>query len=72
MRIQYFADTDTLCVEFTDGAVEETKDINENTVIDLDSRGNLVALTVEHAQGMIDFFNLSFQQVTPVQELTAA
>lgn len=54
MRIQYFADTDTLYVEFTDSAVEESRDLNEKTVIDLDSTGNLVALTVEHAKDRID------------------
>lgn len=41
-------------VEFTGSAVEESRDLNENMVIDLDSTGNLVALTVEHAKDRID------------------
>lgn len=72
MRIQYFADTDTLYVEFADRSVEETRDLNENTTIDLDTEGNLVALTVEHAQSLIDVFDLSFQQVMPARELATA
>ena len=58
-------------MEFADRLVEETRDLNENTLIDLDAEGNLVALTVEHAQGLIDVFDLSFQQVVPVQAMAS-
>ena len=32
MKIKYFADTDTLYIEFREGTVAETRDMDENTV----------------------------------------
>ena len=49
MKIRYFTDTDTLYIEFKDRPVAETRDLDENTVLDVDSAGNICAITVEHA-----------------------
>ena len=63
MKIRYFADTDTLYVELNDHLVVETREINENTLIDLDAEGNLVALTLEHARGVTNLDEFSLHQV---------
>jgi uncharacterized protein YuzE len=44
MKIEYVSDPDTALVEFSDLEVAETKEINENTYIDLDTSVNLVAM----------------------------
>lgn len=49
MKIRYFADTDTLHIEFKDVAIVETRDLDENTLLDLDAHGRIAAITVEHA-----------------------
>ena len=49
MKIKYFADTDTLYIEFRDQAISETRDLDENTLLDLDAAGNVCAITLEHA-----------------------
>jgi uncharacterized protein YuzE len=49
MRIRYFKDTDTLLIEFKEAPVAETRDLDENTVLDIDAQGNVCAITVEHA-----------------------
>jgi uncharacterized protein YuzE len=49
MRIRYFKDTDTLLIELNAVPVAETRDLDEDTVLDLDARGNLCAITIEHA-----------------------
>jgi uncharacterized protein YuzE len=49
MKIKYFKDTDTGLLEFSDNPVDETRDITENVLIDLDKDGNLVSMTIEHA-----------------------
>jgi len=69
MKIQYFRDTDTLYIELTSKPVAETVDLNENTLFDLDDEGNLVAITLEHAQEKIDVYDFSFQQVTELQSV---
>ena len=49
MTVKYFKDTDTALLEFSDALVDETREISENVVVDLDKDGNLVSMTIEHA-----------------------
>ena len=63
MKVKYFSDTDTALVEFSNRRVSETKEINENIYIDLDSAGNLVAMTIEHARKQANLPSLSYEQI---------
>jgi uncharacterized protein YuzE len=63
MKVKYFPDTDTALVEFTDNEVAETKEISENIYADLDSQGNLVSMTIEHARKNAGLHEFSFQEV---------
>ena len=63
MKIRYFHDTDTLYIELRSATVAETRDLDENTQIDLDSGGNLCALTLEHASKRADLSGVDYQEV---------
>jgi uncharacterized protein YuzE len=63
MKVKYFPETDTAYVEFTSNQVSETKEINENIIIDLDSNGNLVAMTIEHAKTQANLSEFSLEQI---------
>ncbi|HVB47788.1 MAG TPA: DUF2283 domain-containing protein [Burkholderiales bacterium] len=63
MRIRYFKDTDTLLIEFKQAPVAETRDLDENTVLDIDAQGNVCAITVEHASQRADIPQFSYEQV---------
>jgi uncharacterized protein YuzE len=63
MKIKYFSDTDTALVEFSNNAVAETKEINENFYLDIDGSGNLVAMTIEHARQQASLPFLSYEQI---------
>lgn len=63
MRIRYFADTDTLLIEFRDLPVAETRDLDENTVLDVDAGGNICSITIEHASERADIPRFSYEQV---------
>ena len=63
MRIRYVAGTDTLFIEFRDAPVAETRDLDENTLLDLDVKGNICAITVEHASERADIPQVSYEQV---------
>ena len=63
MKIKYFQDTDTLYIEFRHTKVVETRDLDENMLIDLDGEGNICALTIEHAREHADFPRFSFEQI---------
>jgi len=63
MKIKYFNDTDTALVEFTENLVEETREISENVYIDIDEKGNLVSMTIEHAKTTAHLPDISYQQI---------
>jgi uncharacterized protein YuzE len=50
MNVKYFADTDTALIEFSAHPVQETREVSANVYVDLDASGNLVSMTIEHAQ----------------------
>lgn len=63
MKIKYFQDTDTLYIEFRSVDVAETKDLDENTLLDLDGEGNLCGITIEHARERADIPHFSYEQI---------
>jgi uncharacterized protein YuzE len=63
MKICYFSDTDSALIEFSDAPVAETKEINKNLYIDLDSKGNLVSMTIEHTRKQAGISEVSFLQM---------
>lgn len=63
MKIKYFQDTDTLHIEFKSTAVSESRDLDENTLLDLDAEGNVCGITIEHARDRTDIPQFSFEQI---------
>ena len=63
MKIRYFAETDTLYIEFRQADIADTRDLDENTLAEYDAQGNLCAMTVEHARDRADIPHFSFEQV---------
>jgi uncharacterized protein YuzE len=63
MNIKYFQDTDTLYIEFRKGEISETRDLDENTLLDVDASGQIVAMTIEHARDRADIPQFSFEQI---------
>lgn len=63
MKLKYFEDTDTLYIEFRDSDIVESKDLDENTVLDLDGAGNVCAITFEHASTRTDVRNLTVEGI---------
>jgi uncharacterized protein YuzE len=58
MKVSYFKDTDTLYIEFLDSDIAESKDLDENTILDVDAGGNVCAITFEHASERTDVRHL--------------
>jgi uncharacterized protein YuzE len=64
VKIRYFQDTDTLCIEFRATDVAETRDLDEDTLLDLDAQGKICGITVEHARTRVeDVPHVSFEEV---------
>ena len=64
MKIKYFQDTDTLYIEFRAAEVAETRDLDENTLLDFDRKGNICGITIEHASERADIPKFSYEQIT--------
>lgn len=63
MKVRYFEETDTLFIEFRDAPVAETRDLDENTVLDVDTDGNICAITIEHASTRAGIPTFSYEQI---------
>ena len=63
MKIRYFEDTDTLYIEFQDRAIVETRDLDENTTIDMDAEGNVLAITFKHASTRTNLRHLTVEGI---------
>jgi uncharacterized protein YuzE len=61
MKVKYFPDTDTLLVNFSDKKITETRDLNENVLVELDQEGRVVSMTIEHAKQQTDVGEFTYQ-----------
>ena len=67
MRVKYFEDTDTALLEFSTNAPAETRELNENIYLDLDSTGRVVSVTIEHAGESADMEEFLYQRISSDQ-----
>lgn len=63
MKVLYFTDTDTLLMQLRDAPVVETRDLDENTTLDLDGHGHICAITIEHASQRAGAPEFTYEQV---------
>ncbi len=63
MNINYFSDTDTALLEFSDAEVKETIELSENLYLDIDKEGNPVSLTIEHASICAHLPDISYKHI---------
>ncbi len=63
MKVKYFEDTDTLYIEFRDRDIAESKELDANTVLDVDADGNVCAITFEHASKRTDVHRLTVEGI---------
>jgi uncharacterized protein YuzE len=63
MKVKYFQDTDTLYIEFRADRITEARDLDENTLLELDDQGRVCAMTMEHASQRTDIPGFSYEQI---------
>lgn len=63
MKVRYFEDPDTLYIELREGVAADTRDIDENTLVDIDKRGDMLAITVEHATQRAELNRFVYERV---------
>jgi uncharacterized protein YuzE len=60
MTCNYYAETDTLYIDFADQTSVESKEVSPDVVLDFDTNGNVVGIEIEQASTKIDLSNFSF------------
>ena len=65
MKIKHYQDTDTLYIELRSVEVAETRDLDENTLLDLDREGRICGITIEHASERAEIPKFSYEQIAP-------
>jgi uncharacterized protein YuzE len=63
MKIQYFEDTDTLHIILSQHEPVETRDLDENTLLDLDKDGQLCSITIEHAKERVTLPEILYEKI---------
>jgi uncharacterized protein YuzE len=63
MKIRHFEDTDALLIELKAGSVPETRDLDENTLLDRDDQGQVLVITLEHAFERAELSSFSFDRI---------
>lgn len=59
---QILQDTETLYIGFDAGKIAETRDLDENALLELDEQGCVCAMTMEHVSLRTDISGLSYEQ----------
>jgi uncharacterized protein YuzE len=63
MKLRYFVGTDTSLIEFRKAPVAETRDLDEDTILDVDAQGNICSITIEHASRRTDAPHFTYEEV---------
>ena len=54
MKLHYYADTDSLYIEFKGIPGVESREIVDGLVVDLDANGDVVGIDIDHASTKLD------------------
>ncbi len=58
MKLRYYAETDSLYVEFRPEPGMETREVADGLRVDLDAEGNVVGFDIDHAAARLDLSTL--------------
>ncbi len=63
MTAKYFEDTDTLYLIYRESQPVETRDLDEDTLLDYDEEVQLVSITIEHARDKVGDPEIKFEKI---------
>jgi uncharacterized protein YuzE len=65
MKFRYDHETDSLYIDFIDGAGVDNVMVTDDIVADIDAEGRLIGLDIQHASQKSDLSKLSLQGISP-------
>ena len=61
MKLHYYAETDSLYVEFRASPGTETREVSDGLNVDLDAAGNVVGFDIDNASHRLDLSTLEVE-----------
>ena len=72
MKLNYYAETDSLYIDLSEKPSTESREISEGVVLDYDSKGNLVGIDIDNASKKVQLELLILNKLPgKVQTITA-
>ena len=71
MKLNYYADTDSLYIDLSEQLSVESREISEGVVVDYDANGNLVGIDIDNASKKVQLQELILNKL-PSQVQTVA
>ncbi len=72
MKLNYYPETDSLYIDFSEKTSVESKEISEGVVLDYDVEGNLVGIDIDNASKKIQLKELILSRLPAVVHTVAA
>jgi uncharacterized protein YuzE len=66
MKLNYYADTDSLYIDLSERTSVESREISEGVVLDYDAEGNLVGIDIDNASRKVDLKKLTLNKLPAV------
>ena len=72
MKLNYFADTDSLYIDLSEQPSARNEEISEGVVLDYDAQGNLVGIDIDKASSKIELSQLVLDKLPSTVKTIAA
>lgn len=72
MKLNYYADTDSLYIDLSERPSSESREISEGVVLDYDSAGNLVGIDIDNASLKVDLKKLTLSKLPGIVQTDSA
>lgn len=71
MKLQYYADTDSLYIDLSEKTSVDSKEIADGVVVDFDEHGVIVGIDIDHASKVVNLRKLESSSL-PIQSFPIA
>lgn len=65
MKLNYFAETDSLYIDLSEQPSVHSKEISDGVVLDYDAKGNLVGIDIDNASRKVELKQLVLDKHRP-------
>ena len=72
MKLNYYADTDSLYIDLSELPSAESREISEGVVLDFDAKGNLVGIDIDNASAKVQLKDLVLSNLPSKVETIAS